>query len=356
MHNLVDGFGRRIDYLRISVTDRCNFRCVYCMPEEGAEICAAESLLNFEELARLASIAAGLGVTKVRITGGEPLTRKGLVDFIAELGRIGFADLSLTTNGYGLDHFAPGLATAGLHRVNVSLDTLKPERFTAIARRGNFDGVMKGIHAALDSGLTPVKINCVAMKGMNDDEAAAFAEWTVRESVHVRFIELMPIRWNLDESVDVDAGSVFRGPSLLAQPRGGAMLDDLQMRRMRIDSDVLKAAIEAACGPLEPASVLTNGPARTYRLASGKGTVGFISQISNDLCANCNRIRLTSDGSLRPCLMADGELDIRTPMRAGATDADLAELFEAVVRTKPERHYLAEGQKVLARGMSAIGG
>ncbi|HLK13722.1 MAG TPA: GTP 3',8-cyclase MoaA [Fimbriimonadaceae bacterium] len=356
MHNLVDGFNRRIDYLRVSVTDRCNFRCVYCMPEEGAEVCPTSSLLTFEEMARLARVGASLGITKVRITGGEPLTRRGLVDFVTELGAIGFEDLSLTTNGYGLDQFAPRLAAAGLHRVNVSLDTLREDRFQAIARRGNLEGVMSGIQAALESGLTPVKINCVAMKGVNDDEAAAFAEWTRREPVHVRFIELMPIRWNLDESADVDKELVFRGPSLLATPRGGAMLDDLQMRRMRIDSDVLKASIEAECGQLESASVLTNGPARTYRLAGGVGTVGFISQISNDLCANCNRIRLTSDGFLRPCLMADGELDVRTPLRTGASDDDIAALFETVVRTKPERHYLAEGQKVLARGMSAIGG
>ena len=356
MHNLVDGFNRRIDYLRISVTDRCNFRCVYCMPDSGAEVCASSALLTFEELARLAKIAASLGVTKVRITGGEPLTRKGLVAFVTELGQIGFDDLSLTTNGYGLDHFAPDLAKAGLHRVNVSLDTLQADRFTAIARRGNLEGVQSGIQAALTAGLTPVKINCVSMKGVNDDEAAAFAKWTLDEPVHVRFIELMPIRWNLDESVDLDANSVFRGPSLLAQPRGGAMLDDLQMRRMRIDSDLLKVSIEAECGPLESATILTNGPARTFRLPGGKGTVGFISQISNDLCENCNRIRLTSDGFLRPCLMADGELDVRTPMRSGATDDDLAALFETVVRTKPERHYLAEGQKVRSRGMSAIGG
>lgn len=355
-HNLVDGFNRRIDYLRISVTDRCNFRCVYCMPDSGAEVCESSSLLTFDEFARLAAIAAQLGITKVRITGGEPLTRKGLVGFVAQISKLGFEDISLTTNGYGLIQFAGDLAKAGLHRVNVSLDTLRPDRFKAIARRGDIQSVLDGIGAAIAAGLSPVKVNCVAMKGVNDDEAADFARWTIDHDVHVRFIELMPIRWNLDESVDVDTDTVFRGPSLVATQRGGDMLDDLQMRRMRIDSDDLRHAIEASCGPLDSATILTNGPARTFRIPGAKGTVGFISQISNDLCANCNRIRLTSDGFLRPCLMADGELDVRTPLRTGASDDALAELFEQVVRTKPERHYLAEGQKVKARGMSAIGG
>ncbi len=354
--NLVDGFGRRIDYLRISVTDRCNFRCVYCMPEEGAEVCESTSLLSFDEFARLARIAAELGITKVRITGGEPLTRKGLVGFVADLGRMGFSDLSLTTNGYGLTHFAQPLAEAGLHRANISLDTLREERFVSIARRGNLNAVTEGIQAAIDAGLGPVKINCVAMRGVNDDEAADFAAWTLRAPVHVRFIEIMPIRWNLDASSDFDTKSVFPGQSLTALPRAGGMLEDLQMRRMRIDSDELKSNIEATCGPLEPATILTNGPARTFRLAGGLGTVGFISQISNHLCANCNRIRLTSDGFLRPCLMADGEIDVRTPLRSRCDDSVLSELFKDVVRAKPERHFLAEGQKVLARGMSAIGG
>jgi cyclic pyranopterin phosphate synthase len=326
------------------------------MPEEGAEVCGAESLLSFDEFARLASIARDLGVRKLRITGGEPLTRKGLVEFVGQIGKLGFDDLSLTTNGYGLTHFAKPLADAGLHRVNISLDTLREDRFVSIARRGNLQAVLDGIETSLTAGLGPVKINCVAMKGVNDDEAADFAAWTLRAPLHVRFIEIMPIRWNLDASSDFDTKSVFPGQSLTALPRAGGMLEDLQMRRMRIDSDELKANIEAICGPLEPATVLTNGPARTYRLAGGLGTVGFISQISNHLCANCNRIRLTSDGFLRPCLMADGEIDVRTPLRSGCDDSVLAELFKEVVRAKPERHFLAEGQKVLSRGMSAIGG
>jgi cyclic pyranopterin phosphate synthase len=327
------------------------------MPEEGAPVCASDALLSFDEIARVLSVARSLGFRKVRLTGGEPLTRKGLVPFVADVASLGFEDISLTTNGYGLAELAEPLAKAGLHRVNVSLDTLREDRFAGIARRGNLDRVLEGITAARAVGFSPLKINAVAMRGVNDDEAADFARWTLREPVHIRFIELMPIAWNLDEAPALPAQSVFPAGSLVSMklPTSG-LLDGARLARMRIDSDDLKARIEADLGPLEEAEVLTNGPARTYRIPGALGTVGFISQISNDLCSRCNRIRLTADGFLRPCLMADGEVNVSIALRGGASEAELADLVRQTVHAKPERHFLAEGQQTVSRGMSAIGG
>lgn len=355
---MTDRFNRQIDYLRVSVTDRCNFRCVYCMPEEGADVCSREELLTADEIIQLVEIASELGLRKIRLTGGEPLVRKDLAHIVSGISRLpGVTDLSLTTNGFLLAEQAEALATSGLHRVNVSLDTLRPERFAPIARRGSLDRVIEGINTARKVGIGPIKINCVAMRGVNDDEAADFAEWTLREEVHVRFIEVMPIRWNLDETVEFEPWRAHgdRGLLQLNQHSGG-MLSDLEMRRRMISADELRTKIEEQHGPLEEAELATNGPARTFRVPGAKGTVGFISQISNDLCANCNRLRLTADGFLRPCLMSDGELDLRTPLRADASRETLADLFRHVVEHKPERHYLAEGQQVTGRGMSQLGG
>lgn len=352
---LTDPFNRRIDYLRVSITDRCNFRCVYCMPEQGFPATPKTEQLTFEEMARLVRIAVELGITKVRLTGGEPLLRKELPALVREISSFpGIEDISCTTNGFMLEELACVLALSGLHRVNVSLDTLQPERFTAIARRGSLDRVLAGIDAAFDAGLNPVKINCVLMKGVNDDEVADFAQLTMDRELHVRFIELMPMRWNLDEGPSYKAGCVSELVQL-KQTRGD-MLSDTQMRRMFLSSETAKSKIESALGKMEDADVRTNGPARTYRLPGAAGSVGFISQITNDFCSRCNRLRLTHDGFLRPCLMSDGELDLRTPIRSGASDEDLAALYRHVVDHKPERHYLAEGQKVVGRGMSQIGG
>jgi GTP 3',8-cyclase len=353
-----DPFGRTIDYLRISVTDRCNFRCVYCMPEEGFPVAPKDHLLTYEEIGRLVRIFARLGTRKIRLTGGEPLVRKDLarlVRAVAESPEI--RDLSLTTNAYLLDLHAQELADAGLTRVNVSLDTLRPDRFREIAAPGDFERTMKGIRAAQEAGLHPLKVNCVAMRGVNDEEFVDFARWTLEEEVHVRFIELMPIRWNMDEFDGFDAMQPHGDPSLIRlNQTDGGMLSDLQMRRMMISAAEIADRIELEMGPLEPHEIPTNGPARTFRVPGAKGTVGFISQISHDLCSRCNRLRLTADGYLRPCLMSDGELLLRDPMRAGASDEDLERLILHVVAHKPERHYLAEGQKVVGRGMSQIGG
>jgi len=352
---MTDPFNRRIDYLRVSITDRCNFRCVYCMPEEGFPATPKDENLTLEEIARLVRIAVSLGVTKIRLTGGEPLLRKELPDLVREIRSFeGVRDISCTTNGFLLEELACRLSRAGLSRVNVSLDTLRPDRFVEIARRGSLAKVLAGIEAAFEAGLEPVKLNCVLMKGVNDDELAEFARLTLERELHVRFIELMPMRWNLDEG-PAFAPENLNGKLQLKQSAGG-MLSDAQMRRMFLSMEEARSRIESELGAMEESYVPTNGPARTYRVPGSRGSVGFISQITNDFCSRCNRLRLTHDGFLRPCLMSDGELDLRTPLRAGASDRELASLFEYVVDHKPERHYLAEGQKVIGRGMSQIGG
>lgn len=355
---LVDPFDRAIDYLRVSLTDRCNFRCIYCMPEQGFPPTPKDENLTDEEMLRIVRVAVGLGMSKVRLTGGEPLLKNGIEELVREIASTEVDDLSCTTNGFVLAKKAAELRKAGLTRINVSLDTLRPERFRSLARRGDLDTVLAGIGEAKAVGLSPVKINCVLMRGLNEDEAADFAEWTTEDEVHVRFIELMPMRWNLDETPDeFESFRVHGGQGLLRlQEARGDMLSDAEMRRRYVPASKVMAAIEERFGALEEAEVKTNGPARSYRVKGARGTVGFISQISNDFCSRCNRLRLTHDGFLRPCLMSDGELDLRTPLREGATDEQLAQFFMHVVEHKPERHYLAEGQKVHGRGMSQIGG
>ncbi|MEP6755000.1 MAG: GTP 3',8-cyclase MoaA [Chthonomonadales bacterium] len=372
---LVDSFGRTIDYLRISVTDRCNFRCVYCMPESGADIAPRDEILTFEEIGRLARIAADLGIRKVRITGGEPLVRKDIVKLVEMIGNINqFSDISLTTNGFLLAGLASDLHKAGLNRVNVSLDTLHPDRFKAIARRGNLSEVMAGIETAENVGMVPMKINCVVMRGQNDDEVAAFAEKSVTAGWHVRFIELMPINWSSGDGepiipgwsgdkgtqapITLYANTQSTSMSMLRDALGttSGMLNALDMRNKFVSSAESRQRIEAELGPLVPATVITNGPARTFRIPGATGTVGFISQISNDFCKNCNRLRLTADGQLRPCLMADGEVDLKTPLRSGASDEDIADLFRMTVFHKPFEHRLEDGLAPTGRGMSRLGG
>jgi cyclic pyranopterin phosphate synthase len=330
------------------------------MPEEGYPVSPKDELLTFEEIARLIHIAADLGISKVRLTGGEPLLRRDLPQLIQQIAtHPGISDISCTTNGFLLKSKARELKDAGLHRVNVSLDTLQPERFQPIARRGSFQQVWEGLNAALEVGLQPVKINCVLMKGVNDDEVVSFARLTLDRPLHVRFIELMPIRWNLDETEPMDPIAPLKANRELFRLRiaqDDGMLSDLQMRKMVVSCDTAREAIEQELGTLTPADIPTNGPSRNFRAKGAAGTIGFISQISNDLCSRCNRLRLTADGQLRPCLMADGEVDLRTLLRTGAGDDEIREVFLRVVAAKPERHYLAQGQKVVGRGMSQLGG
>jgi len=371
---LVDAFGRTIDYMRVSVTDRCNFRCVYCMPEEGITTAPAECMLTFEEIVRIVQVAASLGISKVRITGGEPLVRKDLPTLVQALAAIpGIQDLAMTTNGYLLGRYATELASCGLKRVNVSLDTLRPDRFPRVARRGDLQTVLDGIAAAMKANLTPVKINVVAMRGINDDEVADFARLTLERPINVRFIELMPINWaagddDLNSLVSLVArnrihrqtsaglGTLADSLEADALPGNSGMLDASQMRKLFVSAAELRKRIEAECGPLVPSELPGNGPAYTFRLRGGQGTVGFISQISHDACLRCNRIRLTADGHLRPCLMTQGEINVRDRLRARADDAEIAHLIRQTVLRKPLEHNLDKGAAPTGRTMNQLGG
>jgi cyclic pyranopterin phosphate synthase len=324
-----DVFGRAINYLRVSVTDRCNLRCVYCMPEEGIPKQPHGDMLSYEEIALVVRAAAGLGVRKVRLTGGEPLARLGLPDLVRQLASIpGLDDLSMTTNGTLLARHAAALAEAGLVRVNISLDTLRPERFARITRRGRLEDVWAGVQAAQEAGLAPIKFNMVVVRGLNDDEVADMAARSLTHGWHVRFIELMPIGANTDWAGD--------GVVLVAE---------------------MRAQIESALGPLEGVHGPTgNGPARYFRIPGAAGTIGFIAAMSEHFCEACNRLRLTADGRLRPCLMSDDELDLRSALRNGAGVRDIQALLIEAVRAKPERHHLGETAAPQARTMAEIGG
>jgi len=328
----VDAYNRPISYLRISVTDRCNLRCVYCMPPEGVPWVPHERILRYEEIELVVRAAAQLGITKIRLTGGEPLVRRGIAELVRGIASIpGIDDLALTTNGTLLARHASGLAQAGLKRVNVSLDTLKPERFTRITRMGHLEDVLQGMEMARAAGLCPVKINTVVVRHLNDDEILDFARKTVESGWNVRFIEMMPI-----------------GNSGLAQP-------DRQDRV--VTGREVRETIEASLGALMPAEVFpANGPARYYRLPDAQGTIGFITPMSEHFCYSCNRLRLTADGHLRPCLLSDQEIDLRAPIRQGAQVSEIMELLTQGIKRKPLQHHLAEGGFPVSRPMSAIGG
>jgi cyclic pyranopterin phosphate synthase len=325
----LDNFNRPISYLRISVTDRCNLRCVYCMPPEGVPCRSHDEILRYEEIELIVRAAASLGIGKVRLTGGEPLVRLGFVELVRMLARIpGIDDLAMTTNGTLLARHAAELAQAGLKRVNVSLDTLQTERFRRITRRGGLAAVFEGIAAAREAGLVPLKVNTVVVRGLNDDEVVDFARLTLEDDWHVRFIEWMPLGTNTAWAGDgyVSVGEVRR-------------------------------RIEDAFGELLPAKVrFGNGPARYYRLPEAGGTIGFISPISEHFCYQCNRLRLTADGRLRPCLLSDYEIDLRTSLRQGASLTEVRELLIRSIRAKPERHHLDERISPRERAMSEIGG
>ncbi len=330
----LDSFSRPINYLRVSVTDRCNLRCVYCMPAEGVVPIRHEDVLRYEEIGRVVHAAAALGVNKVRLTGGEPLVRHGLPDLVRLIAATpGIDDISLTTNGLLLARYAGELAAAGLHRVNVSLDSLRPERFRAMTSCGaqNVSDVWAGVAAAERVGLTPIKLNAVVIRGLNDDEVADFARLTTERPLHVRFIEVMPLGAN-----EHWAGDGY-----------------VPMREVR-------ARIEAALGPLEAVGaddpVIGNGPARYYRVSGAPGTVGFISPVSEHFCFHCNRLRLTADGKLRPCLLSDEEVDLRAALRDGASDDELQNIIGRAIAAKPARHHLAEGDVPHCRQMAQIGG
>ncbi len=322
---LSDSFQRPINYLRISVTDRCNLRCVYCMPEQGVALMPHGEILRYEEILQVAQAAAAVGINKLRVTGGEPLVRSELTELVRMLsGVAGIDDIALTTNGVLLSQHAAPLKEAGLRRVNVSLDTLDGDRYARITRHGRLEDVLDGIAAAKDAGLEPVKINVVVMEGTNDDEVLEFARLTVDEGWHVRFIELMP--FNSDNHLSFVATSEI-------------------MERL------------LAVGPLEPClHSHGNGPAKYFRFPQATGTVGFISPITEHFCFNCNRLRLTADGKLRPCLLSDYEVDLKTPLRSGASLDELMELIRQAVAAKPRGHQLAKGVRPKKRAMRQVGG
>jgi cyclic pyranopterin phosphate synthase len=326
---LVDAFSRPITYLRVSVTDRCNLRCLYCMPEAGLPWIPKGDVLSYEEIVAIVRAGASAGVRSVRLTGGEPLIRRDLPSLVAQLRAVdGIDDVSLSTNALLLAPLAPALAAAGLTRVNVSLDTLREDRFLAIARRPGLDRVLAGIDAALAAGLRPLKINCVVMRGSNDDEIEAFAELTRAREVYVRFIELMPVA----ENVGLQRDAYVSATEILA----------------RVENT---SGLQPVAGPKG------NGPARYFAFSGSAGAIGVISPLSHDYCETCNRVRLSADGKLRLCLFGDHEIDLRTPLRSGATCDEMAALLRGAMSIKPERHHLRLGETASAmRAFSEIGG
>jgi len=326
---LADAFARPITYLRVSVTDRCNLRCTYCMPEAGLPWIEKTDILTFEEIERVVRGAASAGVRSIRLTGGEPLVRRDLAQLVARLAAIeGIDDLSLSTNGLLLAEQAHTLASAGLSRVNVSLDTLRPERFQTIARRPGLERVLAGIEAAIEANLAPIKINCVVMRGHNDDELAEFAALTRERAVFVRFIEMMPVIENVAGHLD----------------------------RYLSSQDIIERL--GTLGDLQPSNGPGgNGPARYFAYPGAPGAVGVISPLSHEYCDRCNRVRHTADGRLRLCLFGNHEIDLRTPVRAGASRDEIAGLFRSGMLIKPERHHLRLGEPgSRMRAFSEIGG
>lgn len=311
---MLDPFGRRITYVRVSVTDRCNLKCVYCIPD-GMEWVEKDDILRLEESARLVRILAGMGIRKVRLTGGEPTVRQGLPELVRMIREIeSIEEISLSTNALLLASMASGLRAAGLDRVNISLDSLRADRFKTITRGGDITKVMEGIRAAEEVGLRPIKINVVAMRGVNDDEIEDFARITRERPWHVRFIEMMPLLGN-----QTDQRVMFLSS------------DDIHARLSSIDALV----------PDPPPA--GNGPATYFRYAGAPGSIGFITPLSHNFCDTCNRVRLTARGHLRLCLFGDDEIDLRTPLRAGADDAEIGRVVRSSLEAKPERHHLERG-------------
>lgn len=320
---LTDNYDRQIDYLRVSVTDQCDLRCLYCRPRHLPLPPSHGDLLSNDQILTVVQAAARLGVRKVRLTGGEPLLRHGIVDLVRSIAQIpGIVDIGLTTNAMRLAQMAEDLAAAGLKRVNISLDTLRPQRFPRIAGAGTLEMVWRGIEAAQQANLCPLKLNTVVMKDINDDELEDFAALTIRHDWNVRFIEVMPIGGVAGQDLLITAADMHaRLPGLV---------------------------------PVDDAPGHT--AARVYRWPDARGTIGFISPVSEHFCATCNRLRLTADGRLRPCLLSDGEVDLRPALAEGAGSESLDVLIRQAVANKPLQHRLAEGILPAQRTMTQIGG
>ena len=326
---LQDGHGRRIGDLRVSVTDRCNFRCQYCMPAEGLPWLDRDQILRFEEIERLVRLFVAMGVRDVRLTGGEPLVRREFPRLVEMLARVeGLGDLSLTTNGYLLEGMTADLAAAGLRRINVSLDSLSRDRFFQMTRRDALPQVMRGLEELeRHPEIAPIKVNCVAMRGFTEEEVIPFAELARRKPYRVRFIEFMPL----------DADHAWSEDKVLTGAEIRSMID--------------------AVHPLEPQPRESHSTARVYRFRDGHGEVGFVNPVSEPFCGDCNRIRLTAEGSLRTCLFSMHETDLRAPLRDGASDADLEHIVRDAVWRKELKHHVSEpGFRQPPRTMSRIGG
>ena len=344
-----DGFGRDINYLRIAVTDKCNFRCIYCMPVDGVAPRAHDELLSAEEIARFVRLVAGEGIRRVRLTGGEPLVSRRIIPLIRDIRAIPqIEDISLTTNGALLPKRAPQLKDAGLGRVDSWLDTLDPTLFGKITRLGRLEQTMAGIDAALVWGFEPVKVNCVVVRRLNQD-VAALARLTLDRPIHLRFIEYMPI------------GDEHTSSHCTVDPHAPALNPELWDASDTVPSDELRARINAGVaatglGELEPLDISDApagaGPARYWHFPGAAGTVGFISAMSNHFCANCNRLRLTADGNVRPCLFSDAEYSVREALRRG-DDMQVLSIWRDAVAHKPQEHAIIEGTQ---RFMSQIGG
>ena len=327
-NTLVDRHDRRLNYLRISVTDRCNLRCTYCVPGDRIERLSHDEILRYEEILRIVRIGVKLGITKVRVTGGEPLVRTGVIGFLESLSKIsGLSELTLTSNGVYLEEHLQRIRAAGIRRLNISLDTLQREKFTRITGHDEFDRVWQGIESARDAGFSPIKLNVVALRGTNDDELIDFARLTFQTPYHVRFIEHMPI-----------------GESQIQKTRPLLVQD-------------IKAIIRPLGKMLPVEKNADDGPAERFRFPNAKGEVGFISALSHHFCSSCNRLRLTASGQLRPCLLSDRQFDLKGQMRAGCSDSQLAEIFHQAVRSKPSEHCLAVNDPTgVGCQMSSIGG
>ena len=305
---IADNFGRRIEYLRVSLTDRCNLRCVYCMPEEGVPYEDLDNVLSFDEIARIVRVLAAVGLKKVRLTGGEPLVRKNVPDLAATLTATpGIREVTVTTNGILLPRDAEGLWAAGVRRLNISLDTLREDRFTLIARRPDFDRAWAGIEAALRVGFAPIKLNCVLMRGINDDEIADIARLTIDRPISVRFLEYMPI----------------------------GMVSPPEWRARYISNEEALSRLTEAFPNLIPENDDIASTSRNFKIPGALGTVGLINPISHRFCDGCNRLRLTANGRLVPCLADNYEYDLMTPLRNGCTDADIIEHTRAALTHKP---------------------
>jgi GTP 3',8-cyclase len=329
MEPLVDGHGRRIADLRVSVTDRCNFRCQYCMPADGLPWLERSAVLSFEEIDRVVRLMVAMGIEDVRLTGGEPLVRRDFPALVSMLSRVeGLKDLSLTTNGYLLERDAAALVDAGINRVNVSIDSLARDRFFQITRRDSLAQVLRGLDALAEHPeVHPIKVNAVAMRDFSEQEAIPFAEFARSTAFQVRFIEFMPL--DADQAWTPD--SVLTGEELRQIIHAEYPLEEL---------------------PREPSAT-----ARVFRFADGKGEIGFINPVSEPFCSDCNRVRLTAEGKLRTCLFSLHETDLREPLRAGATDAELERIIREAVWRKELKHHVGErGFRQPARTMSAIGG